>query len=120
MPNSRLRARGVVQVISEDDHRIKLHIHDTEYEAWFQYHEASDRHDVEAIVLSARSRGWVEDADPEAYYDMRHYMGDGIWRVYLQTADTRYDENNGRPGDDDMPDLSQTAYGPHSGFMEAV
>jgi hypothetical protein len=116
--------------ISLYDHRVQLHVDRANVTHYIEFHEDSPpaaRHDM---ILLARSRGLVPDdggrADP---YDNAVPVGEfvhvpgqppqdsGVLRLYLVTADTIPDIPFQRSS---MPDLSPTAYGPFSGFMEAV
>lgn len=113
------RVHEVIEIESPMDRRVKLHINDADTMYWIEFHEESDPTYIDAMLRTAGRKGYVEDRDEDPT-DMRELMEDGIWRLYLVTAEWRYDIPTPRGGDKTMPDLSLTAYGPMSGFMEAV
>jgi len=100
---------------SYSDDRCKLHIDPAAFDAHVEYHTDAPQWAINALIDLARGRGWVVDDDHDPLCD-DVYVSDGVWRTYLVPADPMRDG----PLEASLPDLSLTAYGPHSGFMEAV
>lgn len=96
---------------------LHLHLDPEGFDFHIEFHETETPTFAIALMReTAFRRGYVQDceigADP---YDSEEFMGDGIWRVYLTPKDPISDKRN-----EDMPSLIETAYGPYSGFMEAM
>ena len=95
--------------ISRFDPRVRLHLNpDEEEESYIEYHEDSSDVAMRLSTRLAARKGFIPD--PFCDWEDNHVGIDyeGTWRLYL------IQERNL------MPSLEPTAYGPHSGFMEAV
>lgn len=121
--SGRASRRGVVIVPSVSDLRAKLHINDDEFEAFIEFHEETAPAVRRELLASAWARGWEEDDEDGLAdsYDTNVYIGNGYWRTYLCTRDSRFDGFEiPTQRSYEMPSLIPTAYGPFSGVMEAV
>lgn len=106
---------GVFDSVSPFDPRCKLHIDPIACDTHIEYHTDAPLYAINSLVLLAHSRGYVVDDDHDPLYD-DVYVSDGVWRTYLVPSEPVRDV----PLEASLPDLSLTACGPHSGFMEAV
>lgn len=109
-----------------------LHLDPETEDFHIEFHTREDPAKIDRARLEAFLHGFVEDdGDP---YDMQEFVGDclecasycttpgcitlhvcAIYRLYLVHRDALTDIE-----EYDMPSLVPTAYGPFSGFMEAV
>lgn len=94
------------------DEKIMLNLDFAEYEGWIDWHVDSPEFACKLMVELARRRGWMVIPDCE-----NEDLGNGWWRCYLVTIEVIYDMPD---WSETMPDLTMTAYGPMSGFMEAI
>lgn len=97
------------------DPRVKLHINPVDFEFYVEFHIESLPGYIESMTELAWERGYCEDAGTDPY-ELTMMVDETTMRTYLCPVEPVRDtalENT-------LPDLSTTAYGPHSGFMEAV
>jgi len=97
------------------DPRVKLHINPVETEFYIQFHVESSPENIESMTELAWTRGYCEDAGSDPY-DVTVMIDETTMRTYLCSIEAVRDT----PLEENLPDLTKTAYGPHSGFMEAV
>lgn len=105
-----------VRIPSRFDTRTTLHIDRANYAFWIEYHEDTTLYALRNMKHLAYSKGLIEDPE-EDVLDMTEHFGNGMVRLYLVTRETCPDVPFDRSS---MPDTERTAYGPLSGFMEAV
>lgn len=106
--SGRRRASTGFEIVSPLDYRVKLHVDYDDEAYWVEYHDTCLVEHIEDMTITALGHGLTVDDEGDPY-EMEEHIGYGFMRRYLVLS----------TGDETMPHLSQTAYGPLSGFMEA-
>lgn len=106
---------GVVEMASPFDSRIVLALDPKAFDFHVDFAMDSPEFAVELVMEMAWRRGYCVDlgADP---YEQTVMLDDMTMRTYLVPIEPVRDT----PLEAILPDLNLTAYGPFSGFMEAV
>jgi hypothetical protein len=97
------------QATSPFDARVRLRLDEDEEEpSYIEFHEDAPDVAISYFRALALRKGFVEDPFVDWSDNIVGTDYDGTWRIYLIRECAL------------MPDLGPTAYGPHSGYMEAV
>lgn len=101
--------------VSAIDSRVKLYVDPLRFDFHIEFHTDASPYALESMLETAWLRGYCVDNGAD-FYEQTEMLDDTLMRVYLVPVEPVRDTAM----EEDLPDLSTTAYGPHSGFMEAI
>lgn len=115
IPSQRQHVGSKTVLVSPFDSRIKLCINPADFDFHIEFPMLAAPADLEDATEQAYMRGYVVDTGADLY-EQAEIISEDTMRIYLVPAEAVRDT----PLEENLPDLSTTAYGPFSGFMEAV